>query len=266
MTACQLVRSTIDHTRHGTPSHFLSRKGLSILIDLDRLAEAGRQSVLFSVDRFNILSLRQADYGPNFRKRGSVVPLADYARKMAAEICPDATVDSVLLLTFPRILGVAFNPVSIYLLRDRAGRDLMYIYEVRNTFGDMHSYVGRADHASAAGDTILQAQKRLHVSPFFPIEGDYQLRVRVKNDASIRVLMRYSMNGSAKLTATLRGLAESLTNKGVIKAMLATGQFPLRPLVSIHVEAMRLWLKRVPFFRRPLPPQPWSRAKDMTGK
>lgn len=266
MTACQLVRSTIDHTRHGTPSHFLSRKGLSILIDLDRLADAGRQSMLFSVDRFNLLSLRQSDYGPNFRNKDSHVQLATYAREMAAKICPDHDIDKVLLLTFPRILGVAFNPVSIYLLRDAKGRDLMYIYEVRNTFGDMHSYVGRAGAAAAAGDTILQAQKVLHVSPFFPVEGEYRLRVKVKDNAKISVLMRYSMNGTAKLTATLRGVAERLTTRTVIRAVLATGQFPLRPLVSIHVEALRLWLKRVPFFRRPTPPQPWSRARDLTGR
>ena len=114
MTACHLVRSTIDHTRHGSPSHFLSRKGLSVLIDLDRLDEADTQSAFFSIDRFNLLSVKQSDYGPNFKRKGSAVRLADYARKMAAEICPDRDIASVLLLTFPRILGAAFNPVSIY--------------------------------------------------------------------------------------------------------------------------------------------------------
>ena len=63
---------------------------------------------------------------------------------LPAIFCPDVDVATVSLLTFPRILGVTFNPVSIYLLRDRQGADTMYIYEVRNTFGDMHSYVGRA--------------------------------------------------------------------------------------------------------------------------
>ena len=126
--------------------------------------------------------------------------------------------------------------------------------------------MGRAGLAAASGDTILQAQKVLHVSPFFPVEGEYRLRVKVKDNAKISVLMRYSMNGAAKLTATLRGVAERLTTRTLIRTVLATGQFPLRPLVSIHVEALRLWLKRVPFFRRPKPPQPWSRARDLTGR
>ena len=263
MTACQLVRSRIDHTRHGTPSHFLSRKGLSIWIDLDRLAEADSQSSVFSVDSFNLLSFRQSDYGPNFRHRGKVTPLADYARGQARHVCPDLEIASVHLLTFPRILGLAFNPVSIYVLRDHAGRDVMYIYEVRNTFGDMHAYIGRVD----SGQAILQAEKIFHVSPFFPVSGDYRLRfVAPGGTSSVQVLMRYTDGGHPRLTATLRGEREQLTNLGVFKALAATGQWPLRPLVSIHVEAARLWWKRVRFHRRPDPPGPWSRARDVGGK
>ena len=263
MTACQIVRSRIDHTRHGTPSHFLSRKGLSIWIDLDRLAEAGSQSACFSVDRFNLLSFHQSDYGPNFRRSGAVTPLSEYVRAQARDICPDLQVASAYLLTFPRILGFAFNPVSIYVLRDKAGRDAMYIYEVRNTFGDMHAYIGRVD----SGQAILQAEKTLHVSPFFPVSGDYRLRFDARPDKSaVRVLMRYTDSGQPRLTATLRGEREQLNNLGVFKALAATGQWPLRPLVSIHVEALRLWWKRVRFHRRPEPPGPWSQADDVGGK
>ena len=260
MTACQLVRSRIDHARHGRPSHFLSRRGLSIWIDLDRLEEANGLSALFSVGRFNLLSFREADYGPNFRRPGSAVPLADYARGLAREICPGVDMATVNLLTFPRILGVAFNPVSIYLLRDRHGKDAMYIYEVRNTFGDMHSYVGRA----AKGEAMLQARKIFHVSPFFPVSGEYRLRIHARDGGDqVRVLMRYSNEGTARLTATLRGTRERLTNSAVVRAIAATGQWPLRPLISIHVEAVRLWCKRAPFHGRPEPPNSWSRANDV---
>ena len=139
----------------------------------------------------------------------------------------------------------------------------MYIYEVRNTFGDMHSYVGRA----ANGEATLEAQKIFHVSPFFPVSGEYRLRMHAREDSDqVRVLMRYSDAGAARLTATLRGTREKLTNLGVIRAMAATGQWPLRPLISIHVEAARLWWKRVPFHSRPEPPNSWSRADDIGSR
>ena len=263
MPSCQLVRSKIDHTRHGTPSHFLSRQGLSIWIDLDRLDEAQAQSGLFSVDCFNLLSFRQSDYGPNFGKKGPVVPLADYARDMAAKLCPDVAITSVHLLTFPRILGVAFNPVSVYVMRDDEGADRAYIYEVRNTFGDMHSYAGRVDRR----DAVLEATKIFHVSPFFSVDGAYRLRISASPEGDrVRVLMRYSTDGVARLTATLRGRREKLTNLSLVRALLATGQWPLRPLVSIHVEAARLWFKKVPFHSRPAPPEPWSQARDSRGQ
>ena len=66
MQAVRLASSIITHTRHGTPSHFLSRSGLSVLIDLDKLTMADDQSSLFSVDKFNLVSFYQSDYGPEY--------------------------------------------------------------------------------------------------------------------------------------------------------------------------------------------------------
>ena len=259
MSACTLVPSQIHHTRHGTPSHFLRRKGLSIWIDLDDLDTANGQSTLFSVDRFNLLSFAQRDYGPNYRHSKPVESLAGYARRLAGELCPDVVIASVHLLTFPRVLGVAFNPVSVYVLRDGDGRDALLIYEVHNTFGDLHSYAGVPNHDGA----VLHATKLFHVSPFFPIDGEYRLMIRGGGaDGPVRLLMRYLSNGSARLTATLRGSPERMTTWGIVKSLCKTGQWPLRPLISIHFEAVKLWIKKVPFYRRPEPPAAWSEARS----
>jgi len=255
-TACALVPSQIHHTRHGRPSHFLRRPGLSILIDLDALEAADRLCPLLSVDRFNLLSFNQRDYGPNYRSKGPVQSLAAYARNLAAEFCPETKIESVRLLTFPRILGVGFNPVSVYVLCNGEGRVALLIYEVHNTFGDVHSYVGQPN--GSAG--ILSAAKRFHVSPFFPVDGEYKLMLRL-SDPEVRLLMRYEIDGKPRLTATLRGQLEALTIRGVVRCLFRTRQWPLRPLAAIHFEAMKLWLKKVPFFRRPSPPQAWSRAR-----
>ncbi len=259
MPACALVPSQIHHTRHGPPSHFLRRKGLSIWIDLDDLEAASRQSLLFSVDRFNLLAFSQRDYGPNYRCHTPVEPLAAYARRLAKELCPNVCIASVHLLTFPRILGVAFNPVSAYLLRDSLGRDAMVIYEVHNTFGDIHSYAG----VPARDGSLLHAVKLLHVSPFFPVDGEYRLRIRAGNaPAPVRLLMRYMLNGTVQLTATLRGSPEPMTTWGIVRGLFKTGQWPLRPFMSIHFEAVKLWIKKVPFYRRPQPPAAWSKANS----
>ncbi|MBT6416074.1 DUF1365 domain-containing protein [Candidatus Puniceispirillum sp.] len=258
MSACQLVISQIDHTRHGTPSHFLSRKGLSLWINLDQLDKVNRMSMLFSVDKFNLLSFRQRDHGENFKSKAPLVKLADYARARAAELCPSQEIASVHLLTFPRIFGLVFNPVSVYVLCDKSGAERVHIYEVRNTFGDMHSYIGQV----TKNHTVMRAEKLLHVSPFFANSGHYRLKIRVVGDR-LRLLMRYHQVDKVALTATLRGKMRILSSASILSGLISTGQWPLRPLVSIHIEAIKLWLKKVHFFSRPAPPKMWSEAKDI---
>ncbi len=261
MSACDLVISEITHTRHAGPhhsaTHFLRRAGLSLWIDLDQLDKAARQSRLFSVDRFNLLAFFQADYGPNFKSKAPLIPLADYVRGIANDLIPDKQVTSVHLLTFPRILGAVFNPLSVYVARDAADADILYIYEVRNTFGDMHAYIGTPNGEGA----VLSAAKVFHVSPFFPVEGVYRLRLCIR-DNQVNLAMRYRINDAPALTATMRGTVLALSSGRLLRLMLQARQFPFRPIVAIHIEALKLWIKKVPFFARPNPPSGWSRADD----
>ena len=259
MAACDLLISDIHHTRHGQPSHFLARRGLSIWIDLDQLAEANRQSRFFSVGKFNVLSFFESDYGPNFGDKKLFTPLSAYVRNIASQILPDAHVAHVRLLTFPRIMGVAFNPLSVYVAQNDQGVDILYIYEVRNTFGDMHAYIG----APVDGSSILEAQKIFHVSPFFPVSGSYRLHIR-HDKAHIKLVMRYLIGTKPALTATMRGEMVQLSNRSLWTGLWRTGQWPLRPLLSIHVEAVKLWMKKLHFHKRPAPPaSPWSKARNL---
>ncbi len=170
---------------------------------------------------------------------------------------PETKVETVHLLTFPRILGAVFNPLSVYVAGDASGRDILYIYEVRNTFGDMHAYVG----APTPTHATLEAEKILHVSPFFPLKGRYRLRLRM-GDGAVSLAMRYLIDDRPALTATLRGTRNKLTNHSLFRSLVTAGQIPFRPIISIHFEALKLWLKKVPFYPRPVPPARWSRTKD----
>ncbi|HCD50142.1 MAG TPA: DUF1365 domain-containing protein [Alphaproteobacteria bacterium] len=256
MDAAALVTSRIIHTRHRPVAHRLERKGLSLWLDLDRLDEAAWQSALFSIGGFNLLSFDERDHGPNFvAGRRIVEPLASYARRLAQKACPDAVIDRVMLLTFPRILGQVFNPISVYRCYDAKGAVQLTIYEVRNTFGDMHSYVG-------VGDTLHDADKIFHVSPFLPVTGDYKLKMR-NSDDEMSLLIGYSIDDQPTLTATLRGTLSRLDSNRIITGLIGAGQFPGRPLFSIHLEAFKLWRKKVPFFSRPIPPEAaWSNARS----
>lgn len=253
--AIKLVHANVVHARHGHPQHRLARKTLSIWVDLDRLAEADRQSWLFSVGKFNLLSFHSSDFGPNHKSQAKSAQrthdLARYARSLCALYLPDTSIASVRLLTMPRILGMGFNPISVYLCADDTGADRFVIYEVHNTFGDSHSYVGIVDDT---GKTMLhETDKKLHVSPFFPVDGFYNLRFRAADD-TLFLLVRYYRDNKPALTATQRGHSYAMTAGSIVKSFLSGFHFPMRPWLAIHVEAVKLFIKRCAVYDRPAPP------------
>ena len=253
--ACALVISQINHTRHAPKKHFLARAGLSILIDLDRLEEANTQSYLFSVGRFNLLSFHETDYGC-FHKLGTKArphaSLSAYIKDLAKSYGITGPFSRLELLTFPRILGVSFNPLSVYRCLDETGGLRFVVYEVHNTFGEAHSYVGIGDDKGRV--SLHESAKVFHVSPFFDVTGDYQLLHR-QQEQDYRLIIRYRINKALALTATLRGTVTQLSARSIITNLLKTRQWPMRPLLSIHIEALKLALKRLRFFSKPLPPK-----------
>ena len=252
--ACALVLSEIHHTRHAPKSHFLARPGLSILIDLDRLEEARRRSSLFSVGRFNLLSFYETDYGC-FHKAAhnddlTAPTLADYIRNLAYHYGLKETLSQIDLLTFPRIFGVSFSPISVYHGYNVKDELCFLVYGVQNTFGDMHSYVAVVDPKKQ--NQLHACKKLMHVSPFFDPEGHYVLSVRQRADR-YTLLIRYDKGGRAALTATLRGYVKPLTSSALFKALISQRQWPLRPWFAIHLEAVKLFVKKLRFFSRPEP-------------
>src|ERR1700692_837961 len=160
--AAALYLGEVMHARLKPIGHRFSYRVMSLLIDLDRLAAADRQSPLFGVNRAALYSFNEADHG---ERDGS--SLRQYAQACATARGIDLAGGRVLLLCYPRLLGYTFNPLSVYFCY-RAGGELgLVLYEVRNTFGDIHCYALpiRPGEISAAG--VRQQQDKLfYVSPF----------------------------------------------------------------------------------------------------
>src|SRR5215470_20425528 len=134
--AASLYFGNVMHARLKPRSHRFSYRVVSLLIDLDRLDEADRQSALFGVNRAALYSFHEADHG---ERDGSA--LRAYVGRRAAGHGIDLSGGKVLLLCYPRLFGYTFNPLSVYFCHRADGTLALIIYEVRNTFGDAHSYV-----------------------------------------------------------------------------------------------------------------------------
>ena len=129
--------------------------------------------------------------------------------------------------------------------------------EVNNTFGERHNYL--LAHADGAADLrdgeMLRARKVFHVSPFCAVEGRYRFRFRLARRQ--RSLARIDYDDADGRTAAHRDLRQRRSPGHAGAAAAPSSRYPLLTLgvvLRIHWQALRLWLKRVPFFRKPAPP------------
>ncbi|MEM6758138.1 MAG: DUF1365 domain-containing protein [Pseudomonadota bacterium] len=162
-------------------------------------------------------------------------------------------IDKIELLAQPKVLGHVFNPVSFWLCR-KVGALIAVIAEVTNTFGERHSYlVHHGDQRPIAPEDRLQARKIHYVSPFQPIEGGYEFRFDITDDR-IGIWIDYTQ-GKGGLIATLTGQRATMSNGGMLRAMLRRPLGSRRVLALIHWQALKLWWKGSKYRVRPTPPE-----------
>jgi uncharacterized protein len=236
--AAALYFGDVMHARLKPMGHRFSYRVMSLLIDLDRLDEADRQSPLFGVNRAALYSFHEADHG---KRDGS--SLRAHAQASAAGQGIDLTGGKVLLLCYPRLLGFTFNPLSVYFCHRADGELALVIYEVRNTFGDIHSYVlpVKPGETSAAG--IRQQQdKQFYVSPFVEMAMRYHFRILPPGE-NVRLRILETDREGPLLAATFNGRRGALTTAALLRSFAALPLVTLKIVAAIHWEALRLWLK-----------------------
>ena len=244
--AAALYFGEVMHARLKPTGHRFSYRVMSLLIDLDRFDEAGRQSPLFGVNRAALYSFHEADHG---KRDGS--SLREHAQRCAAGHGIDLTGGKVLLLCYPRLLGFAFNPLSVYFCHRADGELALLIYEVRNTFGDIHSYVLPVGPGEASAAGIRQQQdKRFYVSPFVEMDMRYHFRILPPGN-TVRLRILETDREGPLLAATFHGRRRALGTLALLQSFITLPLVTLKIVAAIHWEALRLWLKGVRLVPRP---------------
>ncbi len=248
---------SIGHVRHSRlrPAANSFRYGVyTLLLPLRALGDAPLATRLCSRNRFNLLSFHDADHGD-----GRTPLLAWISALLAAEGIADAD-GEIWLQTFPRVLGYVFNPVSFWYCHRKDGELRAIVCEVNNTFGERHCYLLDTGGTMRWGVT-LSARKVFHVSPFCGVEGSYRFRFmrttqRVGNEDVERIVARIDYDDSAGplLLTSVSGRLRPLADGSVASAFVRHPLMTLGVIARIHWQALKLFLKRVPFFRKPLPP------------
>ncbi len=237
-TAATLYAGRVSHIRHMPFRHRFDYRIWMLAADLDRLDEIAAGSKFFAHNKFGLISVADKDHG--FRDGRSLRGFVEaaLARQKLAEFGAQ-----ILFVTMPRLLGYAFNPISFYFCHNAAGRLGAVLHQVKNTFGDQIGYLMPVN-----GDGAIRqvAPKRMHVSPFFDMQGGYRFALTPPGE-TLTVAIQYGTTSQKRMTAAMRLHARPFTDASILRLLAEMPLAPLKVMISIHWQALKLFLKGAKF-------------------
>lgn len=238
-----LARGQVWHQRLRPRQHRFTYDTYFLMLPMRQGKQAG-----WSVPRrkWGLITFDDRDHGEGGRDA-----LAWIESLLQREGLHDAD-GEIWLQTYPRVLGHAFKPVSFWYAYSASGRLLAVVAEVNNTFGERHCYL--LSGPDLQPNQTITASKVFHVSPFCRVEGHYAFRFDFSGN---RVLARVDLHDDqgALIQTSMSGQLQPFTARAAWSAFWATPFMTLGVVARIHWHALRLVLKRVPFFHKPDAPE-----------
>ncbi|MDE2305459.1 MAG: DUF1365 domain-containing protein [Gammaproteobacteria bacterium] len=232
----------VRHRRATPTAHRFRYRLFMMYLDLAELPALFDGVPLWSARRPALAWFRRADYlGP------ADVPLDAAVRDLVEARLGARPRGPIRLLTHLRYFGYCMNPVSFYYCFDPQGRRVETIVaEITNTpWGERHQYV-----LSAAQGLRFRFAKQFHVSPFMPMQMQYDWRFGEPGER-LAVHMRNFRDGAPVFDATLSLTAAPVGTAGLLRALALQPAMTVRVIAGIYWQALRLWLKRTPFHSHP---------------
>lgn len=251
-----LYAGQVRHRRFSPREHQFSYRLYMLYLDLDELPTLFQRFWLWSLEKRNIATFRRGDH---LRPHTQDLKTAVY--DLIEERSGKRPQGPVRLLTNLAYFGFRFNPVSFYYCFDASGEQLEYIVaEVNNTpWGEQFCYVMDAvndqnrEQSQTRHDTQTQrhlAQKQFHVSPFMTMDINYDWRLS-KPGEQLNVHMENHHSGEKLFDATMRLNRQTISRSSLARILVSHPLQSFKVVGAIYFEALRLWLKRVPFIDHP---------------
>lgn len=270
-----LYEGWVRHRRYSPAEHRFTYPLFMLYLDLDEIDEVFARSRLWSAERFNWASFRRADYfDPN---------TPDLKQAVIRNVCAHSDIEpdqiaSVRVLTHVRYLGYVFNPVSVYYVFDANDSLLAVMPEVTNTpWKERHAYVLPAERSTPPAEATPADQPRyqphrvhrqyreyrlskaFHVSPFLPMNMDYRWVFGLPLP-TLRIHLENHRDRHKVFDATLVMEASPIGARAMRRALIRFPAMTVKVVTGIHWQALKLWLKKVPFI-----PHPNKEKKETTA-
>ena len=233
-----LYAGQVVHRRLAPRGHLFRYKVFSALLDLEELEDMHRRLWLFSVNRFNLFSFFERDHGAE-----SAGGLKRHIEEMVSDAGLRIRGGRIALLCYPRVLGYAFNPLSVYFCFDAADHLAALVYEVTNTFGERHRYVFAVDGAED-GPLRHACEKSLYVSPFIGMEATYRFAI-VPPSQKLAISIREEEAGTPILNASFTAEKAAMSDRTLARFALRYFAMGFKIIAGIHWEALKLWRKGI---------------------
>ena len=239
-SSSRVYEGKVFHARYVTKRHSFKYSVFYFLLDLDRLQDLASGNFLFGYNRFAWFSFFDRDHGHGGKNLKTWLNTLLKEHKISREQL------TYRILCMPRILGYAFNPISVVYCSDTNNVLKAIVYEVNNTFGERVHYLIPVDSKS---DLIHQtSRKNLFVSPFFDMSGYYNFHVSQPTHR-VSLVIDYKHEKETRLRATFSGEEKPFTVRTLARLVLKYPLLTTKVIISIHLQAVKLLFKRVPFVK-----------------
>ena len=232
----KIYTGKVIHKRFKPKEHYFKYNVFSLLIDLNELEELNKYIKFFSYNKFNIISFYDKDHGD---RDGSSIKL--WVKKNLRNIGIITEDISIKLLCYPRIFGYVFNPLSTYFIYNKHSKLISIFYEVKNTFGEQHTYIFKAQDEKTVQN---KCKKKFYVSPFIEMDCEYHFKTLNPREQLSVVINQNDKDGKL-LFASQDGISKDFNNKNLILSYLTHPLMTFKIIGAIHYEAFKLWAKRI---------------------
>lgn len=245
MNSC-IYEGQVTHKRFQPVAHEFTYSLFMLYLDLSELKTVFRKHWFWSTRFPNVAWFRRAEHLGDRDE-----PLDQSVRNFICTETGSEHNGPIHLLTHLRYFGLQMNPVSFFFCFDHDGEVKHIVAEVNNTpWGEQHCYLLDPKHFAPAPNDPTRLEKDFHVSPYMPMDMQYQWRV-TSPGSRLNISISNFKDDERFLNVAMGMHQKPITTRSLTQVLFQYPFMTAKVFAGIYWQALRLWRKRVPFFSHP---------------